>query len=187
MIDALVIAALVATGIAAAFVLRQAWRHPSAARPVLILAGWAAVSALVVIAAIALGSARGPAFAMALIPAGALALVATGVKRREANGRVARSRALEPSLRGAKIWRGIMRTLVAAPLGCVVSLTLGIAWTVWFPSDPQTRIVLGGVLVPVLWAGAMAWALTDDRILRPALTMIALTLAGAALIAIEGF
>lgn len=187
MIDALFIAALLVAGVATAFTLRQAWQHPSTARPALILGGWITVFALVVIAAGALGSARGPAFAMALMPVGALALVATGVKRREANGRVARSRALEPSLRGAKIWRGIMRTLVAAPLGCAVSLTLGIAWTVWFPSDPQTRIVLGGVLVPVLWAGAMAWALTDDRILRPALTMIALTLAGAALIAIEGF
>lgn len=187
MTDLLVIAALGVAGVAAAFTLRQAWRHPSSARPALILGGWIMVCALVAIAAGALGSARGPAFAMALMPVGALALVATGVKRREANGRVARSRALEPSLRGAKIWRGVMRTLVAAPLGCAVSLTLGITWTVWFPADPQTRIVLGGVLVPVLWAGAMAWALTDDRILRPALTMIALTLAGAALIAIEGF
>lgn len=187
MIESLVIAALAATGAGAAILLRRAWRHPSTARPALIIGAWITIGALVAVAAGIMGSARGPAFAMALIPVGALALVATGVKRREANGRVARSRALEPSLRGSKVWRGFLRTLVAAPLGCIVSLTLGIAWTVWLPADPQTRIVLGGVWVPLLWAGAMAWALTDDRILRPALTMIALTLAGGALIAIEGF
>jgi hypothetical protein len=30
----------------------------------------------------------------------------------------------------------------------------------------QTRIVLGGLLVPAVWAGCMAWTLADDKILR---------------------
>ena len=181
------IPALGASGAGAAILLRTAWRRHTAATPFVILGTWIAITALVLLAAWSMGSARGPLFAIALLPMGAALIVAGGTQRRAARGHVARSRALEPSLRPSKVWRGVLRTLVAGPLGCITSLTLGIAWTVSIPADPQTRIVLGGVLVPLLWAGAMAWALTDDRILRPALSMLGLTLAGAALIAIVGF
>ena len=181
------IPALGAGGAGAAILLRSAWRRRTAATPLVILGTWIAVTALVLLAAWSMGAARGPLFAIALLPLGAALIVAAGTQRRAVRGHVARSRALEPSLRPSKVWRGVLRTLVAGPLGCIAALTLGITWTVSIPADAQTRIVLGGVLVPLLWAGAMAWALTDDRIARPALSMLGLILAGAALIAIVGF
>ena len=35
------------------------------------------------------------------------------------------------------------------------------------------RIVIGGILVPVLWGGGMAWTLSDAKLLRATLLLLA--------------
>lgn len=50
------------------------------------------------------------------------------------------------------------------------------------PGAVQSRMVIGGLMVPFLWAGGMAWTLSDDRILRATavLTGVSVLTLGAA-------
>jgi hypothetical protein len=41
------------------------------------------------------------------------------------------------------------------------------------PMPVHDRIVIGGLLVPVLWGGGMAWTLSDARLLRATIVLIA--------------
>jgi hypothetical protein len=66
-------------------------------------------------------------------------------------------------------------------------MAVGIAWATWVPGEPQTRLLIGGLLVPVLWGGAMAWTLADDRILRATFVLVGATLAGFGLSILKGF
>ena len=185
--DIFAAAALTALGAAAALILRRAWRRRDGARPWLMLAGWGALAAAVLGAAPVLGPARGPFMASALVSFGALAVVAASLQKRTSRSRPPREVALEPSERPSKAWRGWLRVLLAGPLGGVAAMGVGLAWAVWVPGPPQTRIVLGGLLVPVLWAAGMAWTLSDDKILRATAVLSGVTLATFTAAVLKGF
>lgn len=157
---------LLAGGLAAAVVLWLAWSRRGPERPWLIVSGWVLVAVTVFASAPLLGAARGPFAAFALIPFAALGLVAARVQVRDRRKHAPREVALEPSDRASKAWRGWLRAILAGPLGGIAAMGVGLAWTVWTPGPPQTRMVLGGLLVPLLWAGGMAWTLSDDKIVR---------------------
>ncbi len=95
-----------------------------------------------------------------------LAFVATGVERRTARKKAARELAPEPSDRRRVAWRGWLRGFLAGPLAGVAALGCGLAVAICAPGQIQTRMVIGGLIVPFLWAGGMAWTLSDDKILR---------------------
>lgn len=178
-IQVLALTPLAAAGVLA---LRRAWARKDAARPGLILAGWATGAAVLVAAAFALGPARGPFAALALASVAALGVVAAGVEFRQGRRRASREAALEPSDRPRRAWRGWLRAVIAGPLAGVAALGVGLAVAVCAPFAVQSRMVVGGLLVPFLWAGGMAWTLSDDRILRAAavLTSLAVLTLGAA-------
>jgi hypothetical protein len=185
--DIFAAAALTALGAAAALILRRAWRRRDGARPWLMLAGWGALAAAVLGAAPFLGPARGPFMASALVSFGALAVVAASLQKRTGRSRPPREVALEPSERASKAWRGWLRVLLAGPLGGIAAMGVGLAWTVWVPGPPQTRIVLGGLLVPILWAAGMAWTLADDKILRATAVLSSVTLVTFTAAVLKGF
>ncbi|MEH6678006.1 hypothetical protein [Phenylobacterium sp.] len=185
--DIFAAAALTALGAAAALILRRAWRRRDGARPWLMLAGWGALAAAVLGAAPFLGPARGPFMASALVSFGALAVVAASLQKRTGRSRPPREVALEPSERASKAWRGWLRVLLAGPLGGIAAMGVGLAWTVWVPGPPQTRIVLGGLLVPILWAAGMAWTLADDKILRATAVLSGVTLVTFTAAVLKGF
>lgn len=178
---------LVLAGVAMALILRLAWRRRGALNGLLIIGGWLLFGAAVVAAAPLLGEARGPFIALALIPVGALIVVASGITIREARIRSSRDVALEPSERPSRAWRGWLRALLAGPIGMIAAMGVGIAWTVWVPGEPQTRIVVGGILVPILWGGAMAWTLSDDKIIRATAVLLGVAITTFALSALKGF
>ena len=180
-------AALLALGGAAAVALKLAWGRRLASRPVLILLGWATLAAAVVGAAPLMGPARGPFAAIALISCAALAVVAFGVQIRDRKGRAPRELALEPSDRASRAWRGWLRALLAGPIGGIAAMGVGLAYTVWVPGEPQTRMVIGGLLVPVLWAGGMAWTLSDDKILRATAVLVGVAVVTFTASALRGF
>lgn len=171
----LVAVILLAVGVAAAVLLHQAWRRRGAARRWLIVAGWAVVVAAVVGAAPLLGPGRGPFAALTFLPLAVLGVVAAGVQVRSARSRAPREVALEPSERASKAWRGWLRALLAGPIGGVAAMGVALAYVIWAPGAPQTRMVVGGLLVPVLWGGAMAWTLADDKILRATAVLVGVT------------
>ncbi|TAJ68985.1 MAG: hypothetical protein EPO51_26045 [Phenylobacterium sp.] len=181
------VALVLAGGAAAGVALRHAWRAGGARRPWLIITGWGVAAAAVAVAVASAGAAPGTFLALALIPVAVLALVTAGVKVRDARTRAPRELALEPSDRASKAWRGWLRGLLAGPIGGVAAMGVGLAFVVWVPGAPQTRMVLGGMLVPVLWAAGMAWTLADDRILRATAVLVGVALVTFAASALKGF
>lgn len=176
-----------AAGAVMGVVLRRAWRSADARRPVWIVLGWAIAVAGVATCILTMGAAPGVFLASALISAGALAWVVSGLTLREAKSRGPRETALEPSDRASRAWRGWLRALLAGPLGGLAAVGVGVAVTVWAPGAPQTRIVLGGLLVPLLWGAAMAWTLSDDRILRATVVLAGVAVVTFGASALRGF
>lgn len=179
--------AALAAGAVMGVVLRRAWRSADARRPVSIVLGWAIAVAGVATCILTMGAAPGVFLASALISAGALAWVVSGLTLREAKSRGPRETALEPSGRASRAWRGWLRALLAGPLGGLAAVGVGVAVTVWAPGAPQTRIVLGGLLVPLLWGAAMAWTLSDDRILRATVVLAGVAVVTFGASALRGF
>lgn len=179
---ALVGLALSPLALVAALLLRQAWRRNAPPRPWLIAGGWTLLAATLGASGILLGGARGPAIVLALGSIAALALVASGVELRNAKRKVPRELALEPSERRRIAWRGWLRGFLAGPLAGIAALGCGLAVAICAPGAIQSRMVIGGLMVPFLWAGGMAWTLSDDKILRATavLTGVSVVTLGAA-------
>lgn len=171
----------------AAWLLRRAWSDRTTTRPLWIGAGWAAIALLIVVAGFTLGSGRGPFVAFTVVSVAALALVASGVQLREARVRGDKSLAPEPSDRVSKAWRGWLRGLLAGPLGMIAAMGVAIAFAAFCPGAAQTRLVIGGLLVPVLWGGAMAWTLADDKILRATAVLVGVSLVTFTAAILRGF
>lgn len=158
--------ALAPLPVAGAAMLKRAWERPAPQRPWLILGGWSLLLLALVASVPLMGSVRGPAAMLALGSTVVLALVATGVELRNARRRAPRELAPEPSDRRRVAWRGWLRGFLAGPLAGVAALGCGLAVAICAPGQVQSRMVVGGLIVPFLWAGGMAWTLSDDRILR---------------------
>lgn len=178
---------LLAAGGGGVWLLRRAWADRGPRRPWWIALGWAVLILVSVAPALVLGPARGPFIAWTLIPVAALAVVARGVQVRAARRRGEKSLAPEPSDRPSRAWRGWLRALLAGPIGMVAAMGVAISFAVWAPLADQTRIVLGGVMVPVLWGGAMAWTLADDRILRATAVLVGVSVVTFTAAVLRGF
>jgi len=187
LITTLATAPLLAGGVGAAWLLRRAWSDRTARRPLWIVAGWVAVAAVSVAPAFILGGARGPFIAWTLISVAALVVVVQGVQVRVARQRGEKSLAPEPSDRVSKAWRGWLRGLLAGPLGMIAAMGVAIAFAAFCPGAAQTRLVIGGLMVPVLWGGAMAWTLADDKILRATAVLVGVSVVTFTAAMLRGF
>lgn len=179
---------LVFAAVIAAMILKRAWASRAASRPVLILSGWAILAVVVAAGIPALGAARGIFIGLTAACFAALAFVATGMEIRPARAALDKaSIALEPSDRPSRIWRGVLRFLLAGPIGGLAAVGVGVMWTVWLPADPQTRIVTGGLIAPVVWGGLMAWTLSDDRIIRATAVLLGVAIVTFGAAFLRGF
>jgi hypothetical protein len=188
--DALGAGAILAGAASGAWLLQRAWRKRAAYPHATVVAGWSLFAAVTFASAWALGSARGTFTALTLIPVAALAIVAGGRQRRSVRagrGRTNASLAPEPLERASTWWRTTLRWLLAGPIGMVAAMAMGICYAVWVPGEPQTRLLIGGLLVPVLWGGAMAWTLADNRILRATAVLVGTAVIGFAASILKGF
>ncbi|MEI9904789.1 MAG: hypothetical protein WDN06_13085 [Asticcacaulis sp.] len=138
------------TGIIAVFLLRMAWKNANAWRPWLIAGGWSLVAVAIGIAWHLLGPVRGVFIALTAIMLAGLFTVALRFQVRPAQVVAGRDVALEPSDRKRVMWRGWLRGLLAGPMSGVAALGVGLMWAICTPGAPQTRMVIGGLLVPVL-------------------------------------
>jgi len=66
-------------------------------------------------------------------------------------------------------------------------MAVGIAYAALVPGEQQTRLVVGGLIVPVIWGGAMAWTLADNRILRATAVLVGVAVAGFTAAVLKGF
>ena len=179
--------AIVAGAGAGVWLLRRSWQGKAQNR-VLVLSGWALIVAAIAAPAWMLGPARGPFIALALVSTVALALIAKNYTRREAKARAAReSLAPEPSDRATTRWRETLRWLLAGPIGMVAAMGVGIAWAALVPGEQQTRLVIGGLIVPVAWGACMAWTLADNRILRATAVLVGVAVISFTAAILKGF
>lgn len=170
-----------------AWMLRRSWRGKDQQRA-LVIGGWLLIIASIVWPAWALGAARGPFIALAIVSTAALAIVASNYSVRQAKARAARdSLAPEPSDRATTKWRETLRWLLAGPIGMVAAMGVGIAYAALAPGEQQTRLVIGGLIVPVAWGACMAWTLADNRILRATAVLLGVALTSFTAAIVKGF
>lgn len=181
--------ALTAAGAAAGVLaLRRSWRARGDGGGGWKALGWLALALTFAMAAATMGAMRGLFAAFAIVSAVAWVVVASGLEVREARKRNGnRSLAPEPIERPSNWWRGTLRWLLAGPIGMIAAMGIGIFYSTWTGGAPQTRLVVGGLLVPVVWGACMAWTLADNRILRATAVLTGVTLFGFGLSILKGF
>jgi hypothetical protein len=178
---------IAAAGGAGAWLLRLSWRDRQQ-RSGLVLGGWLLIAAAIILPAWLLGPARGPFIALAVVPAAALGVVAAGYTVRQAKARAARdSLAPDPSDRATTKGRETLRWLLAGPIGMIAAMGVGIAYAALVPGEPQTRLVVGGLIVPVTWGACMAWTLADNRILRATAVLVGVAVVSFTAAILKGF
>lgn len=146
--------------------LRVAWGRASEARLWLILGGWALLAAAVIACALAIGGETGIPLALIGIPIAALGFVLANREVRPRKEARQRGEVVDPSDRRSRWWRGALRVILAGPLSGAAAILVGVALAKQLPLSDVDAIAIGGLAVPLLWAGGMAWTLSDDRILR---------------------
>ena len=172
---------------AGAWLLRRSWQGKQR-QTGFVLGGWLLIAAATILPAWALGPARGPFVALAIVPLAALAIVAANYSVRQAKARAAREiLAPEPSDRATTKGRETLRWLLAGPIGMIAAMGVGIAYAALVPGEQQTRLVVGGLIVPVAWGACMAWTLADNRILRATAVLTGVALVSFTAAIVKGF
>lgn len=180
--------ALLLGSVAAGWLLRRAWGQRSAQRVWLILGGWGLLAALTVAAVVPMGGSRGVFIAATLASVGVLAVAIANLQLRPARAAADKaSLAPEPSDRVSRAWRGVLRFLLAGPIGGIAAMGVAVLWTVSLPVDDKTRIVTGGLVAPIVWGALMAWTLSDDKIIRATAVLVGVAVVTFGAAAIKGF
>jgi hypothetical protein len=143
---------------------RSAWTRRGKA-PKRALAGWFFSGAGVFAAGYVWGE-PGLISALAAFSVAAYIVVAAGAERRNSRSAVERDVTAEPEERPTNWRRAVAKSLLAIVLAGVASVGLGLAFAVAAPLEQVDRIVIGGLLVPMLWGAGMAWTLCDAKLLR---------------------
>lgn len=143
-----------------------------------LLGGWGAVLAAFLLFGEASGAELGTTYALGVFSLAAYAVIAASAERRVKRDRAPRESAYDPEERPTNWRRGTGKALLAIVLAGVASIGVGVAIAVALPLPPQDRAVLGGLLVPILWGGGMAWTLSDPRLVRATLILLAVSAVG---------
>lgn len=173
------------------WLLRRAWRRegPRAAQ---IWGGWLLLLGALIAGGVLLGPVRGVFIALTVLSVVAWSIVSSGLELREARAPRTRKRtqdglAPEPLERPSVWWQTTLRWLLAGPVGMIAAMAVGICYAVWVPGFPQTRLLIAGLMVPVLWGGAMAWTLCDNRVLRATAVLVGTSVVGFGAAILRGF
>lgn len=168
--------------------LRRAWVLKAGKAP-WRRAGLCLLSLSILWPAWVLGEARGPFIALTLLSVAAFGIIASGYTLRPAKASRAAREGLapEPAERAPSWWRTTLRWSLAGPIGMVAAMGLGISYAVWAPGAMQSRLLIGGLIVPLAWGGAMAWTLADSRILRATAVLVGTAIVGFGAAMLKGF
>lgn len=180
---------LTATALAAALagvgVLRWGWRRAGLAHLLSLWIGWGGAVLAGASFAAAVGAETGLAFALlAVMGAGLLAIAAQVRVRpgRETTARMEPADLIEPKARRKRTLRGAVRVVAATLFAAFGALGAGALIAATAPVEGVNAAALGALAIPPLWGGGMAWALGDDKLVRPVLGMAGLGAAGFALV-----
>lgn len=126
----------------------------------------------------AFGGKLGSAYGLLALSAVGYAGVLATVELRRSRQMSPRDIAMEPTERPTNWTRAIAKSLLAIVLAGIASIGLGVAFAVAMPMAAPDRIVIGGLLVPLLWGAGMAWTLCDAKLVRATLLLIAVSALG---------
>ncbi len=156
--------------------LRLSWmRRNGGGASISMTGGWVLVAAGIASFAYAWGGEAGTVYALVAFSAVAYVVVAMGVELRPARARSNRDLALEPEDRPTNWPRAIAKSLLAIVLAGVAAIGIGVAFAIAMPLAAPDRIVIGGILVPMLWGAGMAWTLSDAKLLRATILLGAIS------------
>jgi hypothetical protein len=156
------------------------WRWLQRSSRLLTLAGWLLVGAGLYGFIYIFGGEMGTAYGLLALSAVAFLLVWYGLERRVARVRPGRDVALEPEDRPTNWPRAIAKSFLAIVLAGVAAVGIGVAFAIHMPLVPTDRIVIGGILVPILWGAGMAWTLSDAKLVRATLLLAVISAAAYA-------
>jgi hypothetical protein len=156
------------------------WRWLQRSSRLLTLAGWLLVGAGFYGYIYSWGDEAGTAYALLAFSAVAFLVVWYGLERRVARVRPGREVALEPEDRPTNWPRAIAKSFLALVLAGVAAVGIGVAFAIHMPLVPTDRIVIGGLLVPMLWGAGMAWTLSDAKLVRATLLLAVISAAAYA-------
>jgi hypothetical protein len=143
-----------------------------------LVAGWLSVLAGFHVFGRAWGAEVGITYAAGALSVAAYALVAATHERRVSRERGPRESAFDPEERPTNWRRGVAKSLLAIMLAGIASIGVGVALAIYLPLPPADRAVIGGLLVPVLWGGGMAWTLSDPRLVRATIILLSVSALG---------
>lgn len=158
--------------------LRKRWLARGASGSGFLIGGWLAIFAAFYVFALAWGAEMGTTYALGAISLAAYTVIAATYERRESKRREPREAAFDPEERPTNWKRGTGKAMLAIVLAGIASIGVGVAFAVQAPLPPQDRAVLGGLLVPILWGGGMAWTLCDPRLVRATLILLSVSAIG---------
>jgi hypothetical protein len=156
------------------------WRWLQRSSRWLTLVGWLLVGAGFCGYIHSWGGEAGTAYGLLALSAAAFLVVWYGLERRVARVRPGRDVALEPEDRPTNWPRAIAKSFLAIVLAGVAAVGIGVAFAIHMPLVPTDRIVIGGILVPVLWGAGMAWTLSDAKLVRATLLLAVISAAAYA-------
>lgn len=133
--------------------------------------GWALIVAGGVVWASVAGSELGVTYTLIGFGLVGYAAVAATIERRKPKARDFASLAAEPEERPTNWRRAAFKSFLAIILAGVAAVGIGVAFAVAMPLGPHDRIVIGGLLVPVLWGAGMAWTLADAKTVRASILL----------------
>jgi hypothetical protein len=171
-----IVAIAIGTGL-----LRYSWIKSPDRSWVWPLAGWSAIAFGAIIHASATSTEIGIAYGFLSLTLVAYAAIALTLEFRSYKGRAPLSAALEPEERKTNWPRAIAKSLLAIVLAGVASIGVGVAFAVAMPFVIHDRVIIGGILVPVLWGAGMAWTLADRKLVRATLLLCLISVAGYAI------
>lgn len=163
--------------LAGVLVLRACWLRRQGRRWPVIL-GWLLVMGGFAAFSHAWGAELGTTFGLMALSVVAYGVVAVGVELRSPKKREVREVALEPEDRPTNWSRAIAKSLLAIVLAGIASIGVGVAFAIAMPMGPHDRIVIGGLLVPILWGAGMAWTLCDAKLLRATIVLLSVSAIG---------
>lgn len=164
--------------LAGILLLRRAWRERTASKVLLRWGGWLLIAAGFALFVHAWGGEVGTTHALLALSLTAFVVIAANIEIRSAKQRSLRDVALEPEERPTNWPRAIAKSLLAIVLAGIASIGLGVAFAVAMPLDATDRIVIGGLLVPILWGAGMAWTLCDAKLVRATILLLVVSAVG---------
>ncbi|MFT3731727.1 MAG: hypothetical protein QM780_09970 [Hyphomicrobium sp.] len=132
---------------------------------------WVAIVAGAAIFAASYGAARGLLYSLLTFSLAGYVAVGSRITLRQAPPRNVAPPAAEPEDRPTNWRRAGAKALLSIVIAGVAAFGLGEAFAIAVPLAPPDRLVLGGLLVPVLWGAGMAWTLADRKLLRAAVAL----------------